>query len=308
MTSVASTTVLILLVAISTFAQGLAPKVKPETKPDKRPAQELFEDANGYLGRRYQEFNKQKLPYDPKLEAQTKREQTELAIRNAATLQARSPLTADDLYYLGMLHHRAGDADAALSTMRVFLKDDPDGQKAQSARNVVVLYAIRKDLLPEANATVEAYAKHQPQSADDRYRMELLITDAYLRAKDYASMTTHARQMLEASKKYIETNKDEVFRRDEMLLKSTVLLANSYLKSNQKDMAVAALTDLRRLAIQLPSANLYRDATRQLFQVNPALDLDQLFDPSWSKASLPELDGKDWIEQQPVKLSDLRGQ
>src|ERR1041385_2315314 len=163
MTKVSSTIVLTLLVTISTFAQGLAPKAKPETKPDKRPAQELFEDANGYLGRRYQEFNKQKLPYDPKLEAQTKKEQTELAIRNAATLQARSPLTADDLYYLGMLHHLAGDADAALSTMRLFLKDDPDGQKAQSARNVVVLYAVKKDLIPEATAAVDAYSHHQPQ-------------------------------------------------------------------------------------------------------------------------------------------------
>src|ERR1044072_2684079 len=174
MTTLPSTIVLTLLVAISTFVQGLAPKVKPETKPDKRPAQELFEDANGYLGRRYQYFHKQKLPSDPKIEAQTKKEQTELAIRNAATLQARSPLTADDLYYLGMLQHLAGNADAALSTMRLFLKDDPDGQKAQSARNVVVLYAIRKDLLPEAKAAVEAYARHNPQSSADRSRMELL--------------------------------------------------------------------------------------------------------------------------------------
>ena len=147
MTTLPSTIVLTLLVAISTFAQGLVPKVKPETKPDKRPAQELFEDANGYLGRRYQEFNKQKLPYDPKIEAQTKKEQTELAIRNAATLQARSPLTADDLYYLGMLHHLAADADGSLTTMRLLLKDDPDGQKAQAARNVVVLYAVKKDLI-----------------------------------------------------------------------------------------------------------------------------------------------------------------
>jgi len=304
-------TVLLFSVAIYTegFAQGLAPNGKPDLKDDKRSAQALYEDANGYIGKRYQEFNKQKLPYDPKLEAQTKKEQHDLAVKNAATLQSRSSLKADDLYYLGMLYHVAGDADAALTTMRQLLKDDPDGQQAQAARNVVVLYAVRKDLLPEANAAVEAYSRHQPQSADDRYRMELLITDAYMRAKDYASMTTHAKQMLEASKKYIETNKDEVFRRDDMLLKSSVLLANSYLKSNQKDMAVAALTDLRRLAIQLPSANLYRDATRQLFQVNPALDLDQLFDASLqSKTPLPDLDVNEWIEQQPVKLSDLRGQ
>jgi thiol-disulfide isomerase/thioredoxin len=301
---------LVLFVSVSLSAQqGLAPSGKPDSKDDKRSAQALYEDANGYIGRKYQEFNKQKLPYDPKLEAQTKKEQHDLAVKNAATLQSRSSLKADDLYYLGMLNHLAGDADAALTTMRQLLKDDPDGKQAQAARNVVVLYAVRKDLLPEANAAVEAYSRHQPQSADDRYRMELLITDAYLRSKDYASMTTHAKQMIEASKKYIETNKDEVFRRDEMLLKSSVLLANSYLKSNQKDKAVAALTDLRRLAIQLPSANLYRDATRQLFQVNPALNLDQLFDASLvSSKPLPELDGTDWIEQQAVKLSDLHGQ
>jgi thiol-disulfide isomerase/thioredoxin len=301
--------ILLVLISVSASGQGLAPSGKPDSKDDKRSAQALYEDANGYLGRKYQEFNKQKLPYDPKLETQTKKEQHDLAVKNAATLQARSSLKADDLYYLGMLHHLAGDADGALTTMRQLLKDDPDGQKAQVARNVVVLYAVRKDLLPEANTAVEAYSRHQPQSADDRYRMELLITDAYLRAKDYAAMTAHAKQMLAASKKYIETNKDEVFHRDEMLLKSTILLADSYLKRNQKELAVAALIDLRRVAIQLPSANLYRDATTRLFRVNPTLDVDQLFDDSLvSSAPLPDLEADDWVEQQPVKLSDLRGQ
>src|ERR1041384_8202982 len=247
MTSAIRSIFLILLVAVSTFAQGLAPAVKADLKPDTRPAQALYEDANGYLGRKYQEFNKQKLPYDPKLEAQTKKELQDLAIKNAATLQARSSLTAEDLYYLGLLHHLAGDADASLAAMRLFLKDDPDGQKAQSARNVVVLYSIKKDLVPEANAAVAAYARHQPQNADDRYRMELLITDAYMRARDYASMATHAKEMMEASKRFIETNKEEVFRRDEMLLKSAVLLSDAYAKTNQKDLALATLTDLRRL-------------------------------------------------------------
>ena len=305
-----SIALLISLASLATFAQGLAPSSKPDLKPDNRSAQALYEDANGYLGRKYQEFNKEKLPYDPKLEAQTKKEQKDLAVKNAATLQSRSSLKGDDLYYLGMLHHLAGDADAALAAMRLLLKDDPDGQKAQAARNVVVLYSVRKDLLPEANAAVAAYVRHQPQSPDERYRMELLITDAYLRAKDYPSMTTHAKQMMEASKKFIETNKGEVFRRDEMLLKSTVLLADSYLKTNQKDMAAAALTELRRLAIQLPSANLYKDATLRLVRVNPALDVDQLFDDSLVSANtpLPELDVDEWVEQQPVKLGDLRGQ
>ncbi|HSE17770.1 MAG TPA: TlpA disulfide reductase family protein [Pyrinomonadaceae bacterium] len=310
MTSRVLSIVFLLAAAISTFAQGLAPVVKPDGKVDKRPAQELYEDANGYVGRRFQEFNKQKVPYDPRLEAQTKKEQKELAIRNAATLQARGSLKGDDLYYLGMLHHIAGDADAALTTMRLLLKDSPDGQKAQAARNVVVLYAVRKDLIPEATAAVEAYTRHEPQSADDRYRMELLITDAYMRAKDYGSMTTHAKEMLAASKKFSETNKGEVFRRDEMLLKSSVLLADSYLKTDRKELAIDTLVDLRRTAIQLPSANLYKDATMRLMRLDPELDTDQLFDDSLavSNTALPELVVDEWIEQQPTKLADLRGQ
>src|SRR5262249_8064155 len=134
--------VLILLVTVSTFGQGqgLAPSGKPESKNDNRSAQALYEDANGYLGRMYQEFNKQKLPYDPKIEAQTKKEQKDLASKNAAILQARSSLAGEDVYFLGLLEHLAGNADGSLGAMRLFLKKDPDGQKAQTARNVVVLY------------------------------------------------------------------------------------------------------------------------------------------------------------------------
>ena len=307
MTKISSLVLLTLLATVSTFAQGLAPKV--DTKVDKRSAFELYEDANGYLGRRYQEFNKQNLPYDAKLEAQTKKEQKDLAIQNAGILASRSPLAGDDLYYLGMLHHLVSDADAALSAMRLFLKDDPDGQKAQAARNVVVLYAVRKELLPEANAAIESYARHQPQNPDDRYRMELVITDGYLRAKDYASMTAHAKQMLVAAKSFAETNKTEVFRRDEILLKSGIYLSDAYLKTNQKDLALAMWTDLRRMSIALPSANLYKEATVRLFSLNPSLDLDQLFDSSLTSSArvLPELVAKEWIEQQPVKLTELRG-
>ena len=309
MTSTVPSIVLVLLATVSTFAQGLAPTVKPDLKPDNRPAQALYEDANGYLGRKYQEFNKQKLAYDAKLEAQTKKEQKDLAIKNAATLQARSPLAAEDLYYLGLLHHLAGDADATLAAMRLFLKDDPDGQKAQSARNVVVLYAIKKDLMPEAKAAVAAYARHQPQNADDRYRMELLITDAYMRARDYPSMATHAKEMMEASKRFIETNKEQVFRRDEMLLKSAVFLSDAYVRTNQKDLAVATLSDLRRLSIQLPSASLYKNVTVRLMRLDPTLDPSQLFDAGLvSKSPLPELIADEWIEQEPKKLTERRGQ
>jgi thiol-disulfide isomerase/thioredoxin len=275
-------------------------------KPDDRPAQVLYEDANGYLARRYQEFNKQKLPYDPKIEAQTKKEQQELAVKNAATLKARAPLSNDDLYYLGMLQHIAGDADAALTTMRQLLKNDPDGALAQSARNVVVLYAIKKGLVAEAKSTVEAYTHHKPQNPDDRYRMEFLLTDAYFRGKDYASMATHAQQMLAASKEFSKTNKNEPFRRDDMLLKSGFLLADAQTKLNEKAKALETLYDLRRFSIELPSGNLYKLVTYRLYTLDPKFDSAQIFDKD-SQAVPPEIVGTQWIDQSPVKLSDLRG-
>ncbi|HKV35172.1 MAG TPA: redoxin domain-containing protein [Pyrinomonadaceae bacterium] len=298
---------LLLLLPASPVAQpALDAKPDDPAKPDDRPAHVLYEDANGYLARRYQEFNKKKLPYDPKLEAQTKKEQHDLAVKNASILKARSPLSNEDLYYLGMLHHLASDADAALTTMRLLLKNDPDGAQAQAARNVVVLYAVKKGLNDEAKAAVEAYARHKPQSADDRYRMELLLTDAYFRAKDYPSMATHAQQMLAASKEFSKTNKTEVFRRDDMLLKSAFLLADAQTKTNQKAKAIETLEDLRRLSIELPSGNLYKLATFRLYTLDPELDIEKIFDEP-AKASLPEIIGNQWIDQTPVKLTELRG-
>jgi thiol-disulfide isomerase/thioredoxin len=299
--------VLLLLSAVVAQAQALDDGKVGNV--DERPAQALYEDANGYLGRRYQEFNKQKLPYDAQLEARTKKEQKELAVRNAMVLQGRSPLDAESLYYLGMLHHLAGDADAALTTMRQLLKNDPDGRQAQNARNVVVLYAVQKNLIAEANAAVDAYARHEPRNPDDRYRMEFLLTDTFLRKKDYASMTTHAQRMLDASKEFITTNRTEIFKRDEMLLKSGVLLSEAYLKANQKDLAIKTADDLRRLAISLPSGNLYKLATLRLLLLNPVADLEKLFDDKSAlpTSTPPEIAGSEWIDATPKKLADLRG-
>jgi len=299
-----------LLWGAPSFAQTLEAKLDDATKnAAARAAQDLYEDANGYLGRRYQEFNKKKLPYDPKVEAQVRKEQQELAVKNAAILKARSPLTGADLYYLGMLQHLAGDADAALITMREVLKDDPDGREAQTARNVVVLYSVKKNLLNEAAAAVDAYARHQPQDPDDRYRMELLITDAFLRAKNHASMGTHAQRMLDAAKEFGNANKTQAFRRDEMLLKSGFLLAEAHIGTNQKARAIETLQNLRRMSIELPSGNLYKMATFRLLSLDPELDIAKIFDDPAirSKSVPPEIVASQWIEQSPVKLSELRG-
>ena len=299
----------LVLVVVAILVCALTSVAQDKKSPDEMSAQALFEDANGYLGRRYQEFNKQKLAYDPKLEARTKKEQQELATKNATILEKRS-LTIDDRYYLGLLYHVANNADAALATMQRFIKDTPDGEKSQAARNVVVLYSIRKNKVADAVATVEEYSRRKPQSSEDRYKMEFLIADAFLRAKDYNQTAVHAEQMLFASKAFAIEHKTEVAKRDDMLFKSALVLSDAYANSNRKDNAAAVLEDLRRVSLTLPSGNLYKLATIRLFSISPNANLRTISDDlaTGNIEAPPELVVTQWIDQQPVTLAELRGQ
>ena len=294
--------------AVFVVGQSLDAKVT-DNAPDTRSAQDIFEDANGYLGRRYQEFNKKNLPYDPKLEAQVKKEQHDLALKNAAILESRK-LQGDDPYFLGLLYHLAADGDNALKTMSQFVKDNPDSEKAQNARNVVVLYSVKKDKVADAINTVADYAKHQPQSSEERYKMEFLIADAFLRAKDFQLMATHSEQMMVAAKKFALEHKSEVAKRDDMFLKSAMMLSDAYDKSGRKELAISMWQDLRRTSMQLPSGTLYKMATFRLASLSPNTDLRKISDEVAAQPveTLPELLGNQWIDQDPVKLASLRGQ
>ena len=313
----------LLLVFISTslFVFGQSDPVKPDVATDvkteaktdsktgERTAQAIFEEANGYLGKRYQEFNKQNLAYDPKVEAQVKKEQHDLALKNAAILVSRG-LKGDDQYYLGLLYHIATNGDEALAAMQGFIAAHPDCEKAQSARNVVVLYSVRKDKIADAVAAVEAYAKHEPQNSEDRYRMEFIIADAFLRAKDYKQTAIHAEQMLVEAKTFATKHKSEVSKRDDMLMKSTLVLADAYANSNRKEQAVRVLEDLRRISMSLPSGNIYKVATSRLFSMSPSTNLQKISDEMASAPfeAPPELAVHQWIDQSPVKISELKGQ
>lgn len=300
---------LLLVLAGPGFAQANNQQGAPGAE-DAKTAEQLYQDANGYLGRRYQEFNKQNLAYDPQLEAKTRLEQRDLAVKNAEVLKKRDPLKDDDLYFLGLLHHLAGDADASLEAMQRFLKHNPEGEKSQVARNIVVFYSVKKDLVSEAETAVADYAEHQPQNPEDRYKMEFLIADAFSRANKIEPMLIHAKRMYEAAKSFAETRKTEVFKRDDLLLKSVLMLTDAYIKANQKVAAVDAFAELRRTALALPSGALYKQATSRLARLNPNADLSKLTADvaGLPKTLPPEIVAIEWIDQKPKKLSELHGQ
>lgn len=278
--------------------------------PDKRQAAELYEEANGYLGRKYAEFNKQKVGYDSKLEAKTKQEQKELALANATILAGRKDLAGDELYYLGMLNHLVGDSDATLKVMRRFLAKSLTGDKAQIARAVVVLHATRTNQITEAETIVAAYRQAEPIDFNELYGMEALLTEAFSKANDYKQMEAHASAMFEVARDKKATKNVSSFKRDERLFKAASQLSEAFLKSNRRDEAIGTIKNLVKLAIELPSGNLYKMARIRLASLDPSAD-----PLKWSSDNVvadaivpPEILAEQWIDQQPVKLAQLRGQ
>jgi thiol-disulfide isomerase/thioredoxin len=307
----------------------------PETPAETRSAQILYEEANSYLEKKFLEFNNKKLAYDPKLDATTKQEQKDLAARNAAALEARlnvrtasgsdrasgtsnaavpearGDVRETDRYYLGMLHHLSGNSDAALKAMRRFLAGNPAGEKPQVARAVVVLHAIKKNLLPEAESVVKAYVNTEPQNLDELYGMETLLADAFHAAKDYERMAEHAKGMLKAATLAMESKKLTGYKRDERLFKGASFLADALEKLNKQADALVVLQDLVRLSVSLPSGNLNKMARVRLANLDPSADHLKLLEKSGSRneaTNPPEIVGTEWIDQKPTRLSDLRGQ
>jgi thiol-disulfide isomerase/thioredoxin len=233
-----------------------------------------------------------------------------LATKYVANLQARSSVSDEDAYYLGMLNHFAGNGDPALAAMRRYLGAEvAGGENAQIARAVLVLYATRKNLTPEAERAVEAFAKNEPKNLIEWFGMETLITEAWRESKDFERMLKHAQEMQKIAMLIAADKKFDSFKRDDLLFKSVSLIADAFTQLNKKDAAIAAVEDLRKLAISIPSGNLLRYANIRLVGLDRTIDHRSVFDEVPSKpADLPDIVATQWIDQAPVKLSALRGQ
>ncbi|HZE64050.1 MAG TPA: TlpA disulfide reductase family protein [Pyrinomonadaceae bacterium] len=304
-----STLVVIVLLATA-IASGQSSTTTNETTPDTRPANVLFAEVDTYIDKKFSEFNKQKIPYDSKLDTKIKQEQKDLAAKYAEVLHTRSSLSETDQFYLGMLYHLAGNADGALEAMRHYLGGEASGQNAQLARAVVVLYSTRKSLIPEAERALTDYANNQPQSLAEWFGMESLVTELLQKTKDYQRMAAHAQQMAKIARLVVPNKGINTFRRDDMLFKSASYLSDAYVNLNKKDDAIATVQELRKLALTLPSGNLLRLANIRLAGLDRSIDPRGVFSelPKDETSKLPEIVATQWIDQAPVKLSDLRGQ
>lgn len=278
----------------------------PASELDSKTAAQLFDEADNYARKKFADFEKLKMPFDEQLAEKIQREQRDLASRYAVALAARK-LNAEDIYFVGLLHNLARDFDAALETMRSFLKHNPKtaGERAQNARAIVIIQAAKKGLLSEAESRLAEYTNDQPQVPADRYALENWVAAGYFNSKDYQRALPHAQQMWNAAK--LAGKEKPPLARDATLSEAAVMLSEINLKLKKKAEALAIVHELRGLALALPSGNLHKLALRRQLQI----DFDDVFDVvdyAPSQASTPpEITADEWIDRQPVKLAELRG-
>jgi thiol-disulfide isomerase/thioredoxin len=269
----------------------------------------MFEEAQSYASNKQAELEKQKVKVDNRARIRLQQEQRDFAAKCVQSLRRREAPVGEDLYYFGRLQSLAGDYGGALDSLRLFLTQIADGDLAQLARPVAISCALRKNFVAEAEQMAADFEARGPVKLEQHFLIENDLAGSYRNAADFENMARHTKAMYRMAKQALVDKKCGSAPCDQMLVTSVALTAEAYFKQNRPQDAQAVFERLERFALSRPSASLFMQATERFKQFNPSIDPFRIYEnvPE-SSQKLPELNAIDWIDMQPMKLSDLRGQ
>ena len=259
--------ILILLANIAVFAQSgrvpsagtspAAPSVADAT------VKQMFEEVNGYIRAKATEFDAKKVEFSDGLFKQTKLEQRQLAAKYAAKASLRKDLSADDQYYLGMLHWIAENLEGTLENLQKFIaSESPETGRKQTARSVVTVVLAKQKKMPEAEAVLAEYLKNEPTKLTERSRIGGEMAKAYQALKDFKKMAPHADAGYTASKGLLKDATSRSRGLDE-ILDAGMLVYEAYRDSGELPKAEDALEDMRATAAEFEAPGFYYYAVDQ---------------------------------------------
>jgi thiol-disulfide isomerase/thioredoxin len=339
--------IVLIAASIPSFAQSrrVSPKTtttasSPATSEGAMTAAALYEEVSGYAQKKFREFTEKKVPFDPKTLEKTLQEQKELAARYAALLAARTGLAGEDFYYLGMLYHASANEERTVESLKRYLEEKPStNDRAQMARYVIVHRASQRNQFEVAEAMLADYQRNEPRKLSERISMERALAAAYRKDKQLERAVAHAEEAFKTAKLLPRTPPSPAA--DGSLHVSSSNLVDIYLEM-KKPLAevVAVLEEVRKLAVAGPSTRLYVDSTEKLADIlvdaKRKPEAVKMVEESilYARAEIkndrerqsmlrtlerkqkqlklqgefaPEIAIGKWIEQAPLKISDLRG-
>ena len=235
-----------------------------EVERNERPIRELYEEANGFRRKRFEEFAQKKIAYSEELRLVTEREQKQLAAKYAMAAEERTDLTTEDVYYKALLHWISENLERTAASLAEYLaRTDTVGEKAQTARSLlVVIYAKQKNFEDATRYLVE-YDGREPRRASEVSRMNNELAKAYLAAQSPGKAVQYADRAYRTSKSMLADPGLKTRGLDE-LLDNGMLLFESYRDSGKTAEAESALTDMRNVAAGVGASDLYFYAADKL--------------------------------------------
>ncbi|HMQ05431.1 MAG TPA: TlpA disulfide reductase family protein [Pyrinomonadaceae bacterium] len=258
---------LILVLVAGVHAQSRrAPQQQQAAAADPNPstAKQLFEEANAYTRNKFAEFERKKIQFTERLRLDTEKEKKQLAAKYAATVLSRPGLSAEDQYYLGLLHWIAENLDGADAAFKKFLaSEDPAPERAQSARTTRAIVAAKMGRFDEALELVKLYRQNAPLRPSDQLRMEVELAKAYSSAEKFDTAIPHAREAFKLAKSIVSVSGVTQRGLDETLDTGMVLF-EAYSSLGDLGSADATLVDLRNEAASIGSPSLFAYAADKL--------------------------------------------
>lgn len=144
------------------------------------------------------------------------------------------------------------------------------------------------------------------------YRQHSELAASYRQQKQLERAAFHARAAFDALRQWhaaAPLAEKDAATRDDLFYRSAALLSDIQLEMKHTGEAITALQELRRVSVHLPSIDLYRRASILLGRIVPPVGLmiapgDALFSAG---RRAPEIAVKDWLDQSPTTLTNLRG-
>lgn len=220
-------------------------------------SEQMYTEASLYARNKYAEYEQKKIAYNKTLHEKTQRDQKQLAAKYAAVLAARENLTADDVYFLGMLYQVSGNAEKADETMRKYLAlEKTDAERAQTARSVLVIIAAERKNFEEAEKTLDQYLRNDPVKLRERAKMETDLAKSYEEANSLEKAAKHAEEAYRAAKALFQDSTSRARGLNE-LLETGMTVFDIYQKNGKIELADKTLEDLRKTAVFVESNGIY---------------------------------------------------
>ncbi len=218
---------------------------------------QMYDEANTYSKTKFAEFTAKKIPYDDDLMERTRLEQRQLAAKYAAIATARTNLTGDDNYYLGLLYLIAQNYDGTVDALRRYVAIEiAAAERRQTARSVIVFSLAKLRKMDEAESILAEYIKTGPEKLTERSRMENEIARAYKKQKDPAKMAPHAEAAYKAAKTMLK-DASTMARGMEEIVDDALLVFDAYRDMGDEKRAGDAIEDMRMMAATLGSSTFY---------------------------------------------------